>query len=31
MNHDFLSKGREMGALTRAKDWSKTPIGSPDT
>lgn len=31
MNHDFLAKGGEMGALTRAKDWSKTPIGSPDT
>lgn len=30
MNHDFLSKGGEMGALTRAKDWSKTPLGSPD-
>ncbi|KUJ60854.1 PAS domain-containing sensor histidine kinase [Flavobacteriaceae bacterium CRH] len=31
MNHYFLSKGGEMGALTRAKDWSKTPVGSPDT
>lgn len=31
MNHDFLTKGGEMGALTRAKDWSKTPVGSPDS
>ena len=31
MNHDFLNKGGEMGALTRAKDWSKTPVGSPET
>lgn len=27
MNHDFLSKGGEMGILTRAKDWTKTPVG----
>lgn len=27
VNHDFLAKGGEMGALTRAKDWSKTPVG----
>ena len=26
-NHDFLAKGGEMGALTRAKDWSKSSIG----
>lgn len=26
----FLSGGGEMGALTRAKDWSKTPVGSPE-
>ncbi|SHG27865.1 PAS domain-containing protein [Flavobacterium defluvii] len=30
-NHDFLSKGGEMGALIRAKDWSKTPLGPVDT
>ncbi|MBR0967496.1 PAS domain-containing protein [Bradyrhizobium diazoefficiens] len=28
---DFLAGGGEMGALTRAFDWSTTPIGSPDT
>ncbi|MEP6803306.1 MAG: PAS domain S-box protein, partial [Flavobacterium sp.] len=28
LNHDFLARGGEMGALTRAKDWSKTPIGA---
>jgi PAS domain S-box-containing protein len=28
---DFLAGGGEMGALTRAHDWSKTPIGPPDT
>lgn len=28
-NH-FLSGGGEMGSLTRAFDWSKTPLGSPD-
>ena len=27
MNQAFLSKGGEMGALMRAKDWSKTSIG----
>lgn len=26
-NYDFLANGGEMGALTRAKDWSKTPVG----
>ncbi|HEV7409933.1 MAG TPA: PAS domain-containing protein [Bradyrhizobium sp.] len=30
-NADFLAGGGEMGALTRAHDWSKTPIGLPDT
>jgi PAS domain S-box-containing protein len=30
-NADFLAGGGEMGALTRARDWSKTPIGAPDT
>jgi PAS domain S-box-containing protein len=28
---DFLAGGGEMGALTRAHDWSATPIGEPDT
>ncbi|AWM10371.2 sensor histidine kinase [Bradyrhizobium symbiodeficiens] len=27
----FLAEGGEMGALTRALDWSKTPVGSPET
>jgi signal transduction histidine kinase len=27
---DFLKGGGEMGALTRALDWSKTSLGSPD-
>lgn len=26
-NYDFLANGGEMGALTRAKDWSKTVVG----
>jgi PAS domain S-box-containing protein len=26
-NYPFLAGGGEMGALTRAKDWSKTPAG----
>ncbi|HKG99618.1 MAG TPA: PAS domain-containing protein [Bradyrhizobium sp.] len=26
---DFLSGGGEMGALTRAYDWSATPLGKP--
>jgi PAS domain S-box-containing protein len=30
-NADFLAGGGEMGALTRAHDWSTTPIGPPDT
>lgn len=28
---EFLSGGGEMGALTRTKDWSKTPLGHPET
>jgi two-component sensor histidine kinase len=28
---DFLAGGGEMGALTRAFDWSKTPLGPPET
>lgn len=28
---DFLAGGGEMGALTRAFDWSKTPLGRPET
>jgi hypothetical protein len=28
---DFLAGGGEMGALTRAYDWSATPIGAPDS
>jgi len=28
---DFLAGGGEMGALTRAHDWSATPIGKPET
>ena len=30
-NYDFLSNGGEMGALTRAKDWSKTSLGAVET
>ena len=28
---DFLAGGGEMGALTRAHDWSATPVGTPDS
>ncbi len=28
---DFLAGGGEMGALTRAYDWSSTPLGPPET
>ena len=28
---DFLADGGEMGALTRAHDWSATPIGKPES
>jgi PAS domain S-box-containing protein len=27
---DFLAGGGEMGALTRAYDWSAAPVGTPD-
>ncbi|MFC4389657.1 PAS domain-containing protein [Flavobacterium quisquiliarum] len=27
-SYDFLANGGEMGELTRAKDWSKTSVGS---
>lgn len=27
----FLAGGGEMGELTRQKDWSKTPVGNPET
>ena len=27
---DFLADGGEMGALTRAYDWSATPLGAPE-
>ena len=29
--NDFLAGGGEMGALTRAFDWSKTSLGPPET
>jgi PAS domain S-box-containing protein len=29
--HYFLSGGGEMGELIRAKDWSKTSLGDPET
>ena len=29
--HCFLDGGGEMGELIRAKDWSKTSLGTPDT
>ena len=28
---DFLAGGGEMGALTRAYDWSANPLGTPET
>ena len=28
---DFLAGGGEMGALTRAYDWSSNPLGSPES
>jgi PAS domain S-box-containing protein len=28
---DFLKQGGELGALMRAKDWSTTPLGPPET
>ena len=30
-DHYFLEGGEEMGQLIRSKDWSKTPLGNPDT
>ena len=30
-NLDFLQGGGELGALIRAKDWSQTSIGDPET
>lgn len=30
-NARFLSGGGEMGRLMREKDWTKTPVGTPDT
>ena len=29
--HYFLEGGGEMGQFIRSKDWSKTPVGTPDT
>lgn len=31
IEHNFLTGGGEMGALIRAKDWSTTPLGDPET
>ncbi len=28
---DFLAGGGEMGALTRAHDWSASPLGPPES
>ena len=30
-DHDFLAGGGEMGALIRAYDWAKSPLGEPST
>ncbi len=30
-NYNFLQGGGEMGEFIRAKDWSKTPLGEPNT
>lgn len=30
-NYNFLANGGEMGELTRAKDWSKTAVGSVES
>ncbi len=27
----FLTNGGQVGALMRAQDWSKSPLGHPDT
>nr|WP_294508140.1 ATP-binding protein [uncultured Rhodopila sp.] len=29
--YDFLAGGGETGALMRARDWSRTPLGRPET
>jgi hypothetical protein len=29
--HYFLANGGEMGKMMRAKDWSKTSLGNPET
>jgi PAS domain S-box-containing protein len=29
--HDFLAGGGEAGALMRARDWARTPLGRPET
>ena len=29
--NNFLSGGGELGAMMRAKDWSATALGSPET
>jgi PAS domain S-box-containing protein len=31
VSSDFLAGGGEMGALTRAHDWSSSPLGKPET
>ncbi|MDA6072147.1 PAS domain S-box protein [Flavobacterium sp. AC] len=31
LNHNFLANGGEMGALMRAKEWTKSPIGAIDS
>lgn len=31
VNHYFPANGGEMGALTRAKDWTKTPLGTVES
>jgi hypothetical protein len=30
-NIDFMNGGGEMGALMRARDWTRTPLGNPET
>ena len=31
INHKFISTSGEMGTLIREKDWSRTPLGHPET
>jgi len=31
LNHSFLAGGGDMGALMRAYDWGRNPLGTPDT